>query len=728
MQKYKCISIKRDKNGIILAYLLQDTKGAQRLVPKHSLKAAIKEGKAEVVNLTLTSDDRLVEKEYKPQQANKDSRLEKLKALTDKLNTYRDAYYNKGKPLISDYEYDALFDELSALEKELGVSLPNSPTKTVGYPVVSKLNKVRHTHPMLSLDKTKNPQDLLSFVGNKPCLLMHKLDGLTITLRYVAGRLKSAVTRGNGEVGEDVTHNARFFGIPSVINYKEELIIDGEAIIDYPTFDRINAKLRAAGTPEDKLYKTPRNLASGSVRQLNSAVAAQRNIRFICWKVYSGIGSDSFADRLEFARKLGFSVVQYRLIHGNPDISTLNQCIESLKTAATNEKLPIDGLVISYNSVSYGESLGMTGHHVKSQLAFKFYDEEKLTTIRNIEFSMGKTGVLTPVAVFDPVIIDGTEVTRASLHNLSILQSLKIGIGDQVTVYKANQIIPQIRDNLTKSGSLKIPVICPTCGAVLEQEFNNNTLTLVCHNPDCAGKKLKSFAFFASKNGMDIQDLSESTLERLLSQGWLHSLSDLYSLSEHRDEMIALPGMGEGSVDKLLFNIEKTKTNELSKFITALSIPLIGRKAGKQISKEVGGTIQGFIDHLAQHKPFVHIADFGETMEAAIYNWATPENLAELEKFNTILTPIVPVSQPIANKAVTGLTFVITGSLNNYKNRDELKDILEGMGAKVSGSVTSKTNYLINNNVSSASSKNKKAKELGVPIISEADLEAMLNK
>ena len=711
MQKYKCIHINREKNNIV-SYVLANNE-RQVTVAKDKLKSLIFNKTIEVVNLTLTSDGRLVEKEYKPE-----STLESMKKLVTLLNKYRNYYYNKSTSLISDYEYDRLFDELKAMENKTGIVLSNSPTQTVGYTVQSKLKKVKHNHPLLSLDKTKSEGDLIKFMGDKPCLLMHKLDGLTITLKYSGGKLVSAETRGNGEIGEDVTLNAQFFHIPLRIP-KQELIVDGEVIMDYTTFNNINSKLA-----EDDRFSTPRNLAASTARTLNTKVTKERNVQFIVWKVVSGCPSNSFTERLKYAETLGFKVVDYLTLQKS-NIS-IGKAIEILQKSAENKKIPIDGLVIGYDDIKYGESLGSTEHHLKSQLAFKFYDEEVKTVLRDVEWSMGKTGCLTPVAVFNAVDIDGTEVKRASVHNLGMVRKLKLGIGDEITVYKANQIIPQIKENLTKSGRLNLPKVCPVCGGAIKEEYNNDTLNLVCTNPDCRGKLLGKFTYFVSRDAMNIDGLSEETLQKFIQRGWLTKLSDIYKLHTHAEEISVMTGFGKKSTEKLLLNIEKSREVSLDRFINSLSIPTIGRRASKQIAEEVN-SLDDFIAHLRARKGFRHIEDFGEVKESSIYNWATSENMAELERFNSILKFKVQAKIRL-NSKLAGKTFVITGALKNYTNRDELKAKLESMGAKVSGSVSSKTDYLINNDISSTSGKNKKAKDLGIPIIDEAELSKLMEE
>lgn len=648
-------------------------------------------------------------------------KLKRLKELTNQLNKYRDEYYNNSTSLISDYEYDELFDELKQLEEELGVVMAGSPTQSVGYEVKSKLEKVKHNHPMLSLDKTKSVDDILAFLGGKMGVAMLKMDGLTCSCKYKNGILFGAETRGDGEIGEDVTHNAKMIAnLPTGIDI-DDLVVDGEVIITRPEFDAINAAL-----PEGEKYKHPRNLASGSVRQLDSAVAKSRNMMFIAWKAVSGIEGNSFFDRLVELYNLGFTVVPCHQL--NPDITKeeLENIIEQLKGYAEENNLPIDGIVFSIDDVAYGESLGATGHHLKSQIAFKFYDEEEVTTLREIEWTMAKTGTLTPTAVFDPVDLDGTEVSRASLHNISICRSLQLGIGDKITVYKANQIIPQVKDNLTKSNSFGIPMRCPICGGRTKINKDNNTEVLVCANEDCRGKLLGKLTHFCSKSAINIDGLSESTLEKFISKGWLNCFKDIYYLHEHKDEMTKMEKFGKKSVEKLLANIEKSRKTTLDRFLYSLCIPLIGKTASKQISEDFNGNLLDVMRFA--HNPndsFNVFEGIGEAMDTEltryIVNYA--DEIASLaNEFNFALPEVES-----GDKKLEGSVFVITGKLTHFKNRDELVNTIESHGGKVSGSVSAKTTALINNDLTSTSSKNAKAISLNIPILTEEDFLSMIS-
>lgn len=655
------------------------------------------------------------------------SNVNRMKELVKTLNQYRDSYYNKQKSEVSDYEYDQLFDELKRLEETTGVVLSNSPTQTVGYEVKSELKKVTHNHPMLSLDKTKSVDELAKFLGDKIGILMLKLDGLTVSLRYMNGQLVSAETRGNGEIGEDILHNAKVFSnIPLQIDYQDELIVDGEAIITWDAFERINA-----GLPEGEKYKNPRNLASGSVRQLDSKIAAERNIKFIAWKMVKGIDSNSFNKRLNILGDLGFEVTPRYIL----DRAVIGDMIDCLKGVAEHNGYPIDGMVLGYDDVSYGESLGMTGHHLRSQMAFKFYDEEVETTLKGIDWTMGKTGVLTPTAIFEPVEIDGTTVERASVHNISILEELELMTGDTITVYKANQIIPQIAENLSAKarhnqvgigqmdGFIHIPAKCPICGGDTEIRQDNSSQVLVCTNNNCKGKLLGRLTHFVSKNAMNIDGLSEATLEKLIELGFVESFIDIYELKAgFYDDIVELDGFGKRSVDKLMDAIEKSKNTTLDRFLYALCIPLIGRAASKTISNYFDGSFDRFYNEgCLKYFVFENLDDFGVSMSDSMRNYLDNniEMIKELAGYLTFQT-VQKTNTSTAN--LSGKTFVITGSLNTFANRDAAKELIESLGGKVSGSVSAKTSYLVNNDINSTSGKNKKAKELGVPIITEEEL------
>ena len=665
--------------------------------------------------------------EEKMQRSDLMDKIKRIQELVKQLNEYRDSYYNEARPVVSDVAYDKLFDELSELEKETGVVYANSPTQTVGYVVESELEKVKHSHPMLSLDKTKSVDDLVKFAREKDCILSLKMDGLTCLLTYENGELVQAETRGDGEVGELITHNAKVFdNIPLTIDYKGHFEIEGEAIITYDDFNKINEFLS-----DDKKYKNPRNLASGSVRQLDSKTAAKRHIKFIAWKVPTevpeGICSNSFLHRLMCARDFGFEIISF-LAYSSSDKEHLPEMIESLKTKAHNYGYPIDGLVMTYNDIQYGESLGMTGHHPKHSIAFKFYDEEVETVLKNIEWSMGKIGSLTPVAIFDPVEIDGTMVERASLHNVSILTKLDLQIGDTIIVYKANQIIPQVKENLSakdrESAYIRIPSQCPVCESSTQIVKENDSEVLMCTNPHCKGKLLGRVSHFVSKKGMDISGLSEETIKKFIELGWITEITDVYNLEQHYDRLSTMSGFGKKSVDKLRKSIENSKTVRLDKFITSLSIPGIGTSQSKELAAAFS-TWNEFRDASVGFYNFTQLDGFGDVLNNNIHSWFT--DMCDIaDKLASFMTFETGVNQN-TDDSLNSKSFVVTGKVFRFKNRDEVKAEIEKRGGKVTGSVTKSTYALINNDIESNSSKNKKAKELGVKIITEDQLIEMLN-
>lgn len=642
------------------------------------------------------------------------NRVDRIKELISTLNKASDAYYNSGDPIMTDYEWDNLYDKLAKLEEETGVIYLNSPTQIVGYEVKTKLEKVTHSHPMLSLGKTKSVNDLVKFSNGKDCIISLKMDGLTVLNTYDGCKLIQSETRGNGEIGELITHNAKVFdNLPVSIDIDKKFEIEGEAIITKDDFDKINSKLK-----DDEKYKNPRNLASGSVRQLDSKIAKDRHVKFVAWKIPYGF--TRFTDGFKFAEKLGFDVVPYSRYNSKTD--DINVIVEYLKDLADEKGYPIDGLVITYDNVEYGKSLGMTGHHPRHSLAFKFYDEEEVTILKDIEWGIGKTGQLTPVAIFDDVEIDGTTVNRASLHNVSILKELQLGIGDEVTVYKANQIIPQLRENLTKSNTVTIPSTCPICGEPTKIVKDNDSEVLMCTNDNCAGKLLGKLCHAVSKNALNIEGLSEATIQKFINLGWLNSIRDIYHLSEHLTEMYKLEGFGKKSVDKLLKSIEESRNTDLVRYLYAQSIPLIGHTTSKAISRVCNGDFDIFLMRMSgmEDYNFSSIDGFGTEMVKSLSSWwdknawqfaDTGHNEFTFKKKKTI---------NVSGSDLTGKVFVITGSLTQFRNRDEMKERIESLGGKVSGSVSAKTTALINNDIESTSSKNKKAKQLNVPIITES--------
>lgn len=650
-------------------------------------------------------------------------KINRLKELTEQLNHYRDSYYNNSESLISDKQYDDLFDELQTLEEETGIIMSNSPTKTVGYEVKSKLEKVKHSHPMLSLDKTKSTDDLVKFSDGRDCIISLKLDGLTVLNTYDNGVLRQSETRGNGEEGEIITHNAKVFdNLPLNIPFDRKFEIEGEAIITQYDFEKINTNGE---------YKNCRNLASGSVRQLDNNITKNRHVRFIAWKIPFGV--TTYSKGFEIAAQYGFEVVPY--VKYNSKYDDIEKAIKVLKSIAKEKSFPIDGLVITYNNVEYGKSLGMTGHHPKHSLAYKFYDDIYPTKLLDVEFTMGKTGVLTPTAVFKQVEIDGTVVERASLHNISITKELGITHkGQIVNVFKANQVIPQIDsvepiDSDDELDVIEIPTKCPICGSATEIVKDNESEVLICTNPDCRGKLLGQLSHFVSKNAINIDGLSVQTLQKLIDLGWVKSFPDIYHLFDHKEEMYKLDGFGKKSVDKLLDNIQKSRNTELSRFIYALSIPLIGRTASKEIAKACYDDITIFIGMIKSNQLYKLVNDidgFGDTMLKSLCDYVKL-HMSGIEALSEEF--IFAKRECNSSKSdLSGKTFVITGSLNHYKNRDELVGVIESLCGKISGSVSSKTSFLINNDTESNSSKNRKAKELGIPIISESNFLNMISE
>lgn len=657
--------------------------------------------------------------EEKMQRSDLMYKVKRIQELVKQLNEYRDVYYNEARSDVSDAEYDRLFDELSELENETGVVYTNSPTQTVGYEVKSELEKVEHSHPMLSLDKTKSVDDLVKFAGDKDCILSLKMDGLTCLLTYENGELVQAETRGDGEIGELITHNAKVFeNIPLSIDYKGHFEIEGEAIITYEDFDKINKSL-----PDDKKYKNPRNLASGSVRQLDSKIAAQRHIKFIAWKVPTDIASSSFINRLQYALDIGFDTVPFLPIRGNCNAEFINIVVEQLRKRAKEKSFPIDGLVATYNDITYGESLGTTGHHPKHSIAFKFAEDSAETVLREIEWSMGKTGSLTPVAIFDSVDLAGTSVSRASLHNISIMKELNVSIGSTVTVVKKNEIIPQIIYCDANAVDVDIPTTCPVCSGETQIVKENDSEVLMCTNPHCKGKLLGRVSHFVSKKGMDISGLSEETIKKFVELGWITEITDVYNLEKHYDRLSTMSGFGRKSVDKLRKSIENSKTVRLDKFITSLSIPGIGTSQSKELSK-VFGTWNEFRDASVGCYNFTQLDGFGDVLNNNIHSWF--EDMSNIADYLASLMTFESEDNSKTNNSLNGKSFVVTGKVYKFKNRDEVKEAIEKFGGKVTGSVTKSTFALINNDIESNSSKNKKAKELGVQIINEDQLIEML--
>ncbi len=639
----------------------------------------------------------------------------RIHELVNILNAASKAYYAEDTEVMSNYEYDRLYDELVSLEEETGIVLSNSPTHSVGYESVDELPKERHDSPMLSLDKTKDREALRDWLAGHEALLSWKLDGLTIVLTYDDGQLTKAVTRGNGEIGEVITPNARtFVNLPASIPYKGHLVLRGEAVIGYSDFEKINESIPEA----ESRYKNPRNLCSGSVRQLSSAVTASRHVRFFAFNLVTADGVD-FHDRrseqFEFLKEQGFAVVEYHKV--TPD--NILERIEYFAKAIESNDIPSDGLVLTLQDLAYSASLGRTAKFPRDSIAFKWADEIKETILREIEWSPSRTGLINPVAIFDPVELEGTTVSRASVHNLSIIESLKLGIGDTITVYKANMIIPQIADNLTKSGDLEIPDTCPACGMKTSVMNDNGTATLVCTNKDCSAKKIKSFTLFVSRDAMQIDGMSEATLEKFIAKGMIREYADIYRLDRFREDICQMEGFGDRSYVNLHDSIEKSRHTTLVRVIYSLGIPNVGLSNAKVLCRYFDHDLSRIRNATAEE--LSAIEGVGEVIATSITEFFADENNIRIVD-DLIAQLDIEKPEVSADAAkLSGKTFVITGSLNNYASRNELKDIIEQMGGKVAGSVSGNTTCLINNDVTSSSSKNKKAKELNVPIISEDD-------
>lgn len=635
----------------------------------------------------------------------------RMKELIDILNKAASVYYQGKDEIMSNFEYDRMYDELSALEKESGLVLAGSPTQKVGYEVLSELPKQTHPSPMLSLDKTKQVDELSSWLGGKEGLLSWKMDGLTVVLTYENGELLNAVTRGNGVVGEVITNNAKVFkNLPVNIPFKGRMVLRGEAIITYSEFKKINALLS-----EEEQYKNPRNLCSGSVRQLNNEITAKRNVELYAFTIVEAEGVDfknSQQNKMEFMKEQGFQTVEYKVVTAKNIYETVEWFSEKVKT----NDFPSDGLVLLYDDISYGESLGSTAKFPRNAIAFKWADETAQTKLTEVEWSASRTGLINPVAIFEPVELEGTTVSRASVHNISIVKELKLGIGDTIEVYKANMIIPQIAQNLTKSGSLEIPDKCPVCGEKTSIHKENDVEVLFCENPDCLAKKIKSISLFVSRDAMNIDGMSEATIEKFISKGFLHELADLFKLNRYKDEIISMDGFGEKSYEKLVKAAETAKITTTAKFIYSLGIANIGLSNAKMVCRAFSNDLEK-IRH-ASIDELVEIDGVGEIIAESFVKFFANENNNHMVDDLLDIVTLEDEENDNAND-MEGMNFVITGSVNHFSNRSEVKELIEGRGGKVTGSVTSKTKYLINNDSTSNSSKNKKAKELGVQIITE---------
>lgn len=649
------------------------------------------------------------------------SKNERMKELVRLLNKASRAYYQEAQEIMSNYEYDRLYDELKELEDELGITLSNSPTVNVGYEVVSELPKERHESPMLSLDKTKEVEELKNFVGDQKVLMSWKMDGLTVVLTYRDGKLYKAVTRGNGEVGEVITNNAKVFkNVPIQIAYQGELILRGEAVIGYKDFEKINQEIEDV----DARYKNPRNLCSGSVRQLNNQITAKRNVMFYAFTLVQADGVDfqnSRACQMEWLKSQGFTTVEYYMVTR----ATVEDEVAKFSSKISENDFPSDGLVLTYDDIAYGRSLGRTAKFPRDSFAFKWQDEIRETVLREIEWSPSRTGLINPVAIFDPVELEGTTVSRASVHNISIMEELELGIGDRIEVYKANMIIPQIAENLTRSGVKDIPCKCPVCQGETKIRQVGNAKALYCVNPECQAKHVKSFALFVSRDALNIEGLSEATLEKFISRGYIHTFADIFHLDQYKEEIQKMEGFGEKSYKKLTESIEKARTTTLPRVIYSLGIAGIGLANAKVICRELKYDVESLLK--VSEEELNEIQGVGEVLAKAFVGYFA--DAKHVENFRRLLNELTIPEETVTKQQIfEGVNFVITGSVKHFANRGEVKELIESLGGKVTGSVTSKTNYLINNDVTSTSSKNKKANELGIPIISEETFLELVNQ
>ena len=645
--------------------------------------------------------------------------MERMKELIEILTKASRAYYQEDREIMSDFEYDKLYDELTALEKETGVVLSNSPTQKVGHQVLSSLKKVRHESPMLSLDKTKEVTALESFLGNNKGILSYKMDGLTVVLTYKNGELSQAVTRGNGEIGEDITHNAKFFkNIPLKISFNSELVIRGEAVISFIDFNNINEKLE----PEDQ-YKNPRNLCSGTVRQLNSEISASRNVNFIAFALVKAEGQafgDDKENRFKWLESLGFECVERQ----NVTSENIAQTVKAFEEKIPSNRFATDGLVLTFSSIAYSQSLGTTAKFPRDSIAFKWADELAETTLINVDWNTSRTGLINPIAVFEPVELEGTTVERASLHNLSIIENLQLGLGDKITVYKANMIIPQVAEDLTKSNNLEIPAVCPVCGEETEIIALRDGKALKCPNPNCKAQRISSLEHFVSRDALNIEGLSEATIEKFIEKGFIDNYTDIFKLEKYKTEIVSMDGFGEKSYNNLISAIDKSKSVALPNFIYALGINNVGLSNAKLLCKKCNNSLDEI--RKADFDTLISIDGFGDVIADNIVKYFSHQ------KNNDLINDVLNYLQFTATEdsqtelKLENVTFVVTGDVHIYKNRKELQGVIEKLGGKVTGSVSAKTNYLINNDVNSSSSKNKKAKELGIPIISEEDFEEMI--
>ena len=649
-------------------------------------------------------------------------KIQLMKDKIEQLNKAAKAYYQEDIEIMSNYEYDRLYNELEELEKQTGTVLSNSPTIRVGYELLSGLPKERHEKPMLSLDKTKDGDALKAWIGTQQGILSWKLDGLTIVLTYLDGRLEKAVTRGNGEVGEVVTNNVRVFkNIPLSIPHKSALVLRGEAVISYSDFEKINDEI-----VDDSLkYKNPRNLCSGSVRQLNNKITSERKVKFYAFsivRVEDAELGNSRATQFEWLSSQGFDVVDYRKV----DSESLEETLKWFGGEVEKNDIPSDGLVLALDDIKYGESLGSTSKFPRDSIAFKWRDEIKETTLKEIEWSASRTGLINPVAIFDPVELEGTTVSRASLHNLSIMEELQIGIGDTVSVYKANMIIPQISENLTRSGNVEIPSQCPVCGEKTEVRQNIDVMYLYCTNSECTAKKIKQFCLFTSRDAMNMEGLSEATVEKFIAAGLIKELADLYHLGGHKDKIVNMEGFGEKSFAKLIEAVDRSRKTTAVRLLYGLGIPNVGLSNAKLICRNFKNDWNQIEN--ANFQQLIGINGIGDVMAEAYIRFFTDERNREIVKDVLQEVELEQVIETESEKIFENKTFVITGSLTQFKNREELVALIEEKGGRVSGSVSAKTSYLVNNDNTSNSTKNKKAKELGIGIITEVQFLGLLEK
>lgn len=648
-------------------------------------------------------------------------KIKLMKEYVELLNKANKAYYEDNNEIMSNLEYDKLYDELLDLEKEMNITLSNSPTVNVGYELLSSLPKEPHEKPMLSLDKTKDITTLKDWLNDKKGLLSWKLDGLTIVLTYEDGKLKKAVTRGNGEVGEVITNNAKVFkNLPLNISYKGSLILRGEAVITYSDFEKINEKIENV----DAKYKNPRNLCSGSVRQLNNEITAKRDVNFYAFSLVKAddINFENYRkNQMEWLKKQGFAIVDYKEVN----ISNLEEIIEWFSKKVEENDIPSDGLVLTFDDISYGESLGSTSKFPRDSIAFKWRDELKETKLLKIEWSASRTGLINPIAIFEPVELEGTTVTRASVHNISILEDLELGIEDKITVYKANMIIPQIEDNLTRSNNIVIPSKCPVCNHDTEIKNENEIKTLYCTNDECLAKQIKKFTHFISRDAMNIDGMSEATIEKFIAKGFIKELADIFHIEKYKDSIITMEGFGERSYNNLIKAIDKSRKVPPFRFLYSLGISNVGLSNAKVICKRFSDNWEEIQN--AKFEELVEINGIGDIMANKYTTFF--QNEKNQKTIQDILCEIELEKQIYekSDQIFENMNFVITGSVELFKNRDELKEFIESKGGKVTGSVTSKTNYLINNDNLSSSSKNKKAKELGVKIITEEEFKSLIN-